>query len=93
MLWRTQRQHRGQEIRARDLAVQLVSSASSMVSSNLCSSMSRAGTSTSTFTGYSNNGTRSVLTAATSVSSQSWRSQGSKVSQDPAHALMPANVK
>ena len=57
--------------------------------------MSSAGTSTSAFTRYSNNSTRSVSTAATSVSAQSWRSQGSKVTHD-SHGRpvqMPANVK
>ncbi|PIL34178.1 hypothetical protein GSI_03889 [Ganoderma sinense ZZ0214-1] len=71
----------------------LASSASSMASSNWRSSMSSAGTSTSTFTRYSNNSSRSVATAATSVSSQSWRSQGSKNTQDSPHSQMPANVK
>ncbi|KAH9855258.1 kinase-like protein [Lenzites betulinus] len=71
----------------------LASSASSTVSSNWRSSMSSAGTSTSAFTRYSNNSTRSVSTAATSVSAQSWRSQGSKVSQDQPGNPMPANVK
>ncbi|TBU51248.1 hypothetical protein BD310DRAFT_910778 [Dichomitus squalens] len=54
----------------------LVSSASSMASSKWLSSMSSAGTSTSAFTRYSNNSTRLVLTAATSMSSQSWCTQG-----------------
>ena len=71
----------------------LASSASSMASSNWRSSMSSAGTSSSTFTRYSNNSSRSVATAATSVSSQSWRSQGSKHTQDSSQSQMPANVK
>lgn len=71
----------------------LASSSSSVVSSNWRSSMSTtssAGTSTSAFTRYSNSSVRSVSTANTSVSSNSWRTNG----RPPAHyANVPKNVK
>lgn len=57
--------------------------------------MSSAGTSTSAFTRYSNGSTRSVSTAATSVSNTSWRSgAGSKHEHGSGHhSQLPANVK
>ncbi|EMD33559.1 hypothetical protein CERSUDRAFT_117678 [Gelatoporia subvermispora B] len=77
----------------------LPSGANSTASSNWRSSMassmtsSSASTSTSAFTRYSNNSARSVSTAATSVSSTSWRSQGSKYPYDARPRHMPPNVK
>jgi serine/threonine protein kinase len=79
----------------------LASSASSMSSGNWRSSMSSsAGTSTSGFTRYSNASMRSVDTAATSVSSSSWRTHG-KPGSPPSHGKVhpppvppiPKNIK
>ncbi|EJF58399.1 hypothetical protein DICSQDRAFT_139481 [Dichomitus squalens LYAD-421 SS1] len=97
MLWQTQRQRRGQGIRARDLAVQHAERAATGVESELDGVQQFAQLDVER--GHIDLGvhalhsTRSVSTTAKSVSSQSWHSQGSKVSQDPAHAPMPANVK
>ncbi|TBU21255.1 hypothetical protein BD311DRAFT_833845 [Dichomitus squalens] len=87
MLWQTQRQRRGQGIQARDLAVQHAERAATGVESEL------DGRGHIDLGVHALHSTRSVSTTAKSESSQSWHSQGSKVSQDPAHAPMPANVK
>ncbi|KAJ6603129.1 hypothetical protein B0H10DRAFT_2079495 [Mycena sp. CBHHK59/15] len=79
----------------------VASSASSMVSGNWRSSMSTtssAGTSTSAFTRYSNASAHSVSTTATSVSANSWRTNGTKPPQAPSafhptHPNIPKNVK
>ncbi|KAJ6593672.1 hypothetical protein B0H19DRAFT_1091503 [Mycena capillaripes] len=78
----------------------VASSASSMVSGNWRSSMSTtssAGTSTSAFTRYSNASVRSVSTTATSVSANSWRTNGTKPQPPsafhPTHPNIPKNVK
>jgi len=60
--------------------------------------MASAGTSTSVFTRYSNGSSRSVSTAATSLSSGSWRSNqtnqsGKKYTYDNRPSGLPANVK
>ncbi|TBU21351.1 hypothetical protein BD311DRAFT_782968 [Dichomitus squalens] len=77
MLWRTQRQHRGQEIRARDLAVQYVEWVATGVKCK--------------FDGVQQFAQLDVERGHADLGS--WRSQGGKVSQDPAHAPMPVNIK
>ncbi|KAG5731274.1 Negative regulator of sexual conjugation and meiosis, partial [Termitomyces sp. T112] len=81
----------------------LVSSASSVVSTNWRSSIgttSSAGTSTSAFTRYSNSSCRSISTTATSVSSTSWRtnlkpksSTTVKNNNNTGYPALPKNIK
>ncbi|THV06740.1 kinase-like protein [Dendrothele bispora CBS 962.96] len=74
----------------------LASSSSSVVSSNWRSSMSTtssAGASTSAFTRYSNSSVRSVSTAATSVSSNSWRTNDRPPVRQPQYPNVPKNIK